>query len=195
MNSPLLAPLYYSGALGVARVWSPIHSNPSAWTLLWLFLTVNSSPQSTHPSQLVASSVEKWCCGATSISDGFFLTGSGCNLRKMHLLISNHVDVSAVPANCGQESAGGQRKSQWTAIGMQRNAGTPCPESSLGSLHQPLLSRLQMLQEMYQTRSLGVPTSSWRTLMPLDFIFHAHRPLKLSSSMMRSRTDGQTNVF
>ena len=72
MNSPLLAPLYYSGALGVARVWSPIHSNPSAWTLLWLFLTVNSSPQSTHPSQLVASSVEKWCCGATSISDGFF---------------------------------------------------------------------------------------------------------------------------
>ena len=195
MNSPLLAPLYYSGALGVARVWSPIHSNPSAWTLLWLFLTVNSSPQSTHPSQLVASSVEKWCCGATSISDGFFLTGSGCNLREMHLLISNHVDVSAVPANCGQESAGGQRKSQWTAIGMQRNAGTPCPESSLGSLHQPLLSRLQMLQEMYQTRSLGVPTSSWRTLRPLDFIFHAHRPLKLSSSMMRSRTDGQTNVF
>ena len=84
MNSPLLAPLYYSGALGVARVWSPIHSNPSAWTLLWLFLTVNSSPQSTHPSQLVASSVEKWCCGATSISDGFFLS----------------LEVAAISAKC-----------------------------------------------------------------------------------------------
>ena len=160
-----------------------------------MFLTVNSPP-----SQLILVNLwpVQWKSGVAVLPPSlmvFFLTGSGCNLRKMHLLISNHVDVSAVPANCGQESAGGQRKSQWTAIGMQRNAGTPCPESSLGSLHQPLLSRLQMLQEMYQTRSLGVPTSSWRTLRPLDFIFHAHRPLKLSSSMMRSRTDGQTNVF